>query len=58
MEETRSDQKLAVIITPAANPSIPSRIFWSTLFVRKTDAATNAVRNHVKAVTARACNID
>jgi hypothetical protein len=58
VEETRSDQKLAVIITPAANPSIPSRIFWSTFFVRKTDAASNAVRNHVNAVAAKACNID
>jgi hypothetical protein len=54
---TRSDQKLAAIITPAANPSIASRTFWFTLVVRKTDAAPSAVRNHVKDVAIRACNI-
>ena len=49
------DQKLAAIITPAANPSIASRTFLSSSLKKITRAAPAAVMNHVKRPAIRAC---
>ena len=51
----RSDQKLAAIITPAANPSIESSSLRLTFFVPKTSAAPAAVIPHVNNVAMSAC---
>ena len=50
----RSEKKLAANITPAANPSIRSKTFLFTSFVRNTDAAAIVVRNHVNIVAINA----
>ncbi len=51
------EKKLADSITPAANPSIPSRTFLLTSFVKNTDAAPIAVRSHVNTVATKAWRI-
>ena len=48
------DQKLAAIITPAANPSIVFKTFRLTFLKKKTVEAPSAVTNHVKSVAKRA----
>jgi hypothetical protein len=55
MDGARSDQKLAAIMTPAANPSIASSSLRLTFFVPNTSAAPSAVNPHVKHVAMRAC---
>jgi len=50
------DQKLAAIITPAANPSIPSRIFLLTSLKKNTRPAPAAVIPQVKRPAAKACS--
>ncbi len=50
----RSDQKLAAIITPEANPSIESRTFLLTSRKKKTTPAPAAVRAQVPIVATRA----
>ncbi|MDP7312265.1 MAG: hypothetical protein QF831_02370 [Candidatus Thalassarchaeaceae archaeon] len=50
----RRDQKLAAIITPAANPSIPSKTFRFGSLKNKTKAAPAAVRNQVNSPAIRA----
>jgi hypothetical protein len=52
-----SEKKLAANITPAANPSMPSRTFLFTSFVKNTDAAPIAVRSHVNTVAKKAWRI-
>jgi hypothetical protein len=49
------DQKLAAIITPAANPSIASRTFLSSSLKKITRAAPAAVMNQVKSPAISAC---
>jgi hypothetical protein len=44
------DQKLAAIITPAANPNIELRIFWFIDLKKNTVEDPNAVKNQVKIV--------
>jgi hypothetical protein len=56
MDGRRSDQKLAAIITPAANPIMTSRSRRFTLRVRKTTEAPKAVTNQVKDPASRDCN--
>jgi hypothetical protein len=55
MAEARSDQKLAAIITSAANPSIASSIFLLISLAINTPVAPRAVNPHVKQVAIRAC---
>ncbi len=50
-----SDQKLAAIITPAANPSIPSSIFLFMVLKKTTALAPKAVTNQVKHPATSAC---
>ena len=50
-----SDQKLAAIITPAANPSDKSSSRRWTDLVKKTTDAPRAVTPHVKSVANKAC---
>ena len=50
-----SDQKLAAIMMPAANPSMASSSRLLTSRVRKTPAAPSAVTPQVKRVARRAC---
>ena len=49
-----NDQKLAAIMTPAANPSIQSRAFLLKFLETKTRAAPQAVIAQVKRVAIRA----
>ena len=51
----RSDQKLAAIMTPAANPSIASSSLRGTFLVPNTSDAPSAVIPHVKHVARSAC---
>jgi len=55
MDGAKSDQKLAAIMTPAANPSMASSSLRSTFFVPNTSDAPSAVNPHVKHVARRAC---
>lgn len=57
MEGARRDQKLAAIITPAANPSMPSSALRFILLKKNTSDAPRAVTNHVKHVANKACTI-
>jgi hypothetical protein len=57
IEGARSDQKLAAIMTPAANPSIASSTLRGTFFVPNTSAAPSAVSPHVNSVARSACTI-
>ena len=50
MAGASSDQKLAAVMTPAANPNMPSRYFFSTVLKKKTIAAPRAVTDQVKRV--------
>ena len=56
MAGARSDQKLAAIITPAANPSDRSSSRRLTCDVKKTVAAPSAVTPQVKSDATRACH--
>ncbi len=47
MDGASSDQKLAAIMTPAANPIIASRRRWFTRRVKKTTDAPSAVTPQV-----------
>ena len=47
MDGARRDQKLAAIITPAANPNIASNRRWLTCRLTNTMDAPSAVTNHV-----------
>ena len=53
-EENNKDQKDAAIITPAANPNIPSIIFLLTFLKKNTKAAPNNVIPQVKQVAINA----
>jgi hypothetical protein len=53
----RSDQQLAAIITPAANPSMPSSNFLFMVLKKKTIPAPRAVTNQVNMVAVNACQI-
>jgi hypothetical protein len=55
MAGASSDQKLAAIMTPAANPSIASNSLRLTFLVPNTSAAPSAVIPHVNAVARSAC---
>ena len=55
MAGASSDQKLAAIMTPAANPSIASSSLRGTFLVPNTSAAPSAVIPHVKHVARSAC---
>ena len=55
MAGASSDQKLAAIITPPANPSIVSSSRRLKVRVRNTVAAPRAVRPQVKPVASSAC---
>ena len=57
IDGARSDQKLAAIMTPAANPSIASSTLRGTFFVPNTSAAPSAVSPHVNMVASSACTI-
>jgi hypothetical protein len=57
IEGARSDQKLAAIMTPAANPSIASSALRGTFFAPNTSAAPSAVSPHVNIVATSACTI-
>ena len=54
MAGASSDQKLAAIITPPVNPSIPSRALRFKSFTTKTNEAPSAVTNQVNVVAIRA----
>ena len=54
MAGASSDQKLAAIITPPVNPSIPSRARRFKSFTTNTSDAPKAVTNQVKVVAIRA----
>jgi hypothetical protein len=56
MEGASSDQKLAAIMTPAANASIASSSLRSTCLVPNTSAAPRAVTPQVNVVARSACN--
>jgi hypothetical protein len=56
MDGASSDQKLAAIMTPAANASIASRSLRSTYLVPNTSAAPSAVTPQVNVVARNACN--
>jgi hypothetical protein len=56
MEGARSDQKLAAIMTPAANASMASSNRRSTCLVPNTSAAPSAVTPQVNVVARSACN--
>jgi len=49
-----SDQKLAAIMTPAANPSIESSTFLLIPLKKNTSAAPKAVTNQVNRVAKKA----
>ena len=56
MEGASSDQKLAAIMTPAANASIASRSLRLTFLVPNTSDAPSAVTPQVNIVAKNACN--
>jgi hypothetical protein len=56
IEGASSDQKLAAIMTPAANASIASSSLRSTCLVPNTSAAPSAVTPQVNVVARSACN--
>src|SRR5690606_40218305 len=53
---SKSDQKLAAIMTPPAKPRMPSRHFWFIFFVVNTSAAPSAVMPQVNDVPKSACH--
>ena len=55
MEGARSDQKLAAIMTPAANTSIASTSLRLTFLVPNTSAAPSAVTPQVHIVARNSC---
>ena len=55
IEDARSDQKLAAIMTPDANPSMVSMTRRSIVLNGKTNAAPTAVKNQVPQVATTAC---